>query len=377
MSETRIDMAAPTNDFDFQEEDSYLDPDDIIAHKFVQPKQILSANSAFNRGLGSCLSLNSDITLYLCNNLDSQAVGLIPSVCAIGAFDGVHLGHRTLISSAVLEAHEEGYLSIGVLFNPDPARLLSPDTAPKDLLSIEDRIRLLLARGLDAVACIAFTPALAALGYQDFFENYLFRKLFCKSIHVGTNFRMGVGGQGDCAAIRSFAKEFECKLHAHELECDLGDTVSSTRIRNLLSQGMITGSTVLLRRAHMVRGHVVHGRGEGTGFGFPTANIMVDTQTCLPKEGVYGCYVGYGEHLWPAAVNVGAPRSFGGNPNTPLLEATLIGFEGNLYGQDLVTFFVSWLRDPQEFDTLEALETTVLGNIDWVRQNLGEGELHD
>lgn len=318
-----------------------------------------------------------NVSLYVRMGLDGACVGSLPSVCAIGAFDGVHLGHRALIAAAIQEAKDSGSLAIAVLFNPDPAHLLAPDSAAQDLLPIDERIRVLLSLGLDAVACVSFTHSIAALSYQEFFELFLLKALCCKSIHVGRNFRMGKDGAGDIQALAPFAARFDVALTAHELECAYGETVSSTRIRNLLAAGDIDMATRLLGRTHCVGGLVKHGRGEGTSFGFPTANIHIDPQICLPKEGVYACYVGDGARLWPAAVNVGSPRSFDGTIGTPLLEATLLGFEGDLYGKNLLTSFVAWLRGPKQFATLEELESTVLSNVDWVRTHLGEGELHD
>lgn len=358
-------------------EDTFIDFDTPNPQEFLTPEAILSCSSTLIKPLVSEFVLHPHMSIYFRSGLDTQTIGLIPSVCAVGAFDGVHLGHRSLISSAILDAHESGSLSMAVIFDPDPARLLMPQTAPQDLLCIKDRIRFLLSLGLDAVACVAFTPEVAALSYEQFFDDYLFKLLFCKSIHVGTNFRMGAGGKGDVKALRAFTASYDTSVYAHELETAVGDTVSSTRIRALLASGSLDEATVLLRRAHIARGNVVHGRGEGTSFGFPTANIVVDEHAALPQEGVYACYVGDGKKLWPAAVNVGAPRTFGGVEGTPLLEATLLGFDGNLYGVELTVFFVTWLRAPQKFSSLEELEQTVLGNINWVRQNLGEEELHD
>lgn len=357
--------------------DTFIDFDALNAQEFLEPGAILSGASTFTMPLGQGIRCRPDLKLYMRPKFDSQAIGLIPSVCAIGAFDGVHLGHQSLIASAILDAHESGSLALAVLFDPDPARLITPDTAPHELLSIQDRVRLLLALGLDGVACVSFTSDVAALSYETFFDEYLFSQLFCKSIHVGTNFKMGKGGLGNVAALRSFVRSYDAAVHPHDLECAGGQTVSSTRIRNLLAQGSIEDAAALLHRSHMVRGSVVHGRGEGTGFGFPTANISVDAFTALPKEGVYAGYVGHGTSLWPAAINVGAPRTFGGSAGVPLLEATLLGFEGNLYDTELMVFFTSWLRAPQKFSSLKELEQTVLANIDWVRQNMGEEELHD
>ena len=118
-------------------------------------------------------------------------------------------------------------------------------------------------------------------------------------------------------------------------------------------------------------GQFAHGRGEGTGFGFPTANVVCDPRACMPAEGVYACYVSQGGTAWPAAANVGAPPTFAGR-RAAFLEANLLGFTGDLYGAEVAVSFVRWLRPSRVFDSLSELERVVLGNIEWVRRNLGD-----
>lgn len=320
---------------------------------------------------------SDEVSIYLREGLEPAAVSELSSVCAIGAFDGVHLGHRALIEAAIADAKNRDALSFAVTFNPDPARILSPEHAESELLCTEDRIRMLMSLGLDGVVCISFTREFAAHSYEEFLTAYLKDMLNCVSVHVGENFHMGAGGKGTPATLGAYAQQFDISVTGHELTESLGHPVSASRIRSLLRGAKIEPATTLLGRPHTVSGTVAHGRGQGTSFGFPTANIQIDEHICLPAEGVYAAWVGTGDHMWPAAVNVGAPRTFGGVVGVPMLEATLLGFEGNLYDTKLFCCFYTWLRAPQHFPTIEKLEKTVLSNIDWVRTNLGEGELSD
>lgn len=145
-------------------------------------------------------------------------------------------------------------------------------------------------------------------------------------------------------------------------------------MRDLLGSGSIEDAAGLLGRCHFVSGRVVHGRGEGTGFGFPTANVEVRDGLCLPAEGVYAGYVVASGTAWPAAINVGRPRSFSpGEEGQAFLEATLLGFSGDLYGAEVSVVFVRWLRAPRTFSSVSELERVVLGNVSWVREALGEG----
>lgn len=338
---------------------------------------LLATTKLFAAPLPSACELSEGVLAYCATSEVSQKLGGSASVCAVGVFDGVHLGHRALINAALQEAQASGALSIAVTFNPDPSSVLSPGHAQEALLTFEERVALLLSLDLDAVVAISFTSDFASLTYQEFLSDYLAQTLRCTSLHVGTNFRMGKGGLGTPDAMRACAEDYHMDVQAHELESVLGHPVSSTRIRSLLCAGKVEPAASLLGRPHVLCGVVEHGRGQGTSFGFPTANIKISGNQCMPAEGVYAAYVGDGNHMWPAAVNVGAPRTFGGTVGVPLVEATLVGFEGDLYDKQLFCCFHSWLRGPKHFPTLQKLESTVLSNIDWVRDNLGEGELSD
>ena len=295
----------------------------------------------------------------------------VPTVLAIGAFDGVHLGHRELLGACVREARARGMRSAVVTFDPDPSELLAGDRAQKRLLSIEDRVAFCKSLGIDEVRIVPFTSEFAAHSPEEFIANACESFGSISSIHVGENFRFGVRGSGDIETLRALGVRYSFDTTAHPL-CVLGGApVSSTRIRSALVEGKVDEAARLLGRHHFVRGTVAHGRGEGTSFGFPTANVCCDGRSCMPGEGVYACVVTDGQHAWPAAANVGAPPTFSAHRDA-FLEANLIGFEGDLYGTDLAVVFVEWLRASRPFSSLEELERVVLGNIDWVRRNLGD-----
>lgn len=190
-------------------------------------------------------------------------------------------------------------------------------------------------------------------------------------VHVGENFRFGALGAGDAALLSACGEALGFDVVTHSLLERDGLPVSSTRVRTLLGEGRVSDAAVLLGRHHFVRGTVAHGRGEGTSFGFPTANVCCDPRFCLPCEGVYACLVTDGAWAWPAAANVGAPPTFDMHREA-FLEANLLGFSGDLYGRELAVVFVEWLRASRTFSSLDELATVVLGNIGWVRDNLGD-----
>ena len=302
-------------------------------------------------------------------------VRLEESVCALGAFDGVHLGHRALVAAAVAEARELGVPAVAVTFDPDPSVVLSGPRPGDELLCVADRLRLLASLGVDALLVVPFTSELAAHDHASFLSGWLRACVGAVSLHVGRDFRMGRGGAGTVSALSEAARPLGMGVHGHELVEVDGSPVSATRIRGLVRGGEVEAAARLLARPHAVRGRVVHGRGEGTGFGFPTANVTLGPEACLPGEGVYAAFAISGGHAWPAAVNVGAPRTFGGEEGAAFLEATLLGFDGDLYGDELSVCFVAWLREPRKFASFDELKATVLGNVEWVRRFVGEGRV--
>ena len=292
-------------------------------------------------------------------------------VIAIGAFDGVHLGHRELIDSCVRAAHQRGLSSVVVTFDPDPSELLFPGEAEPRLLSVSDRVALCRQLGVDDVLVLPFDRELASLAPSAFIGMLVSRLGRLAAVHVGENFRFGARGLGTVETLSALGGEMGFDVRVHPLLEDSGNTVSSTRIRGLVEQGKVADAASLLGRPHFVRGVVEHGRGEGTSFGFPTANVSCDPRVCMPAQGVYGCIVTDGVRAWPAAANMGKPPTFTGERLPWFLEANLIGFEGDLYERSLSVLFVEWLRASRPFSSLDELERVVLGNIDWVRRNIG------
>lgn len=296
-------------------------------------------------------------------------------VCALGAFDGVHVGHRSLVSAALAEARERRAAAVAVTFDPDPADVLSGVRAGTELLPVRDRVRLLASLGVDAVVCVPFTEGLATTDHVSFLREWLHGLLGVRTLHVGSDFRMGAAGAGTVRALREAGEGLGVSVFGHDLVEAAGAPVSATRIRGLVRTGAVDEAAELLGRDHVVRGEVVRGRGEGTAFGFPTANVALSERSCLPAEGVYAAFAIGDGRAWPAAVNVGAPRTFGGQEGEAFLEATLLGYSGDLYGSELAVSFVTWLREPRKFPSLEVLERTVLGNVAWVRTYLSGSEI--
>lgn len=298
------------------------------------------------------------------------------AVVAIGAFDGVHRGHRALVERARAEAEARGDELLVVTFSPDPDEVLAGPRARATLLPTAQRARALAALpGVDEVVTLDFTPELAALPFERFVREALGEICELDAIVVGEDFRMGAGAAGDVASLAALGARDGFGVVGVRLADEGGEPITATRVRALVCAGRVERAAGLLGRCHRAGGAVVHGRGEGTSFGFPTANVSLADALCVPDQGVYAGFVAAGDTAWPAALNVGAPPSFSPSASAPrsLIEANLIGFSGDLYGRDVEVVFVRWLRDSRPFDSLDELERTVLGNIGWVRAALGDG----
>ncbi len=298
------------------------------------------------------------------------------AVCTIGAFDGVHRGHRFLFSATVADARRRGMPSVIMTFDPDPDELFLPRARVRKLLDNADRLRYLAGFGADFVLSIPFTRELAANTTERFLREVVSSVFRPRAIHVGSDFRLGAGNAGNVEELRALGRHRKspCEVFGYDLLCNDSSPVSATRIRRLLAEeGDCAAARELLCRPHFVRGTVEHGRQKGREFGFPTANVRLDYPYVVPAEGVYGGLVLVDGRVWPAAVNVGVPRTFADEKGCASVEANLLGFSGDLYGREVAVAFVERLRGQQAFPSLDDLIAAVEDNVAWVARNLGDG----
>ncbi len=294
-----------------------------------------------------------------------------PVALAIGAFDGFHIGHRELIEKTVQDARDHHLASLAVTFDPDPDVVVAK-TPAKKLSCLQDKLSLLAHSGVDGVVVIPFSPELAALDHVAFFESVLFCACDVRSIHVGDDFRLGRGGASTVPIISAWCRARGISVYGHSLVLDEGAAISASRIRAYLAAGDLAHTERELGRRYLLRGRVHAGRGEGTGFGFPTANVAYDAGLLTPGEGVYGGLALVDGTVWPAAINVGTPPTFHDSAESAALEANLIGFSGDIYGHDIALVFIERLRGLIAFSSTDELVSCVLGNIETVRDALGE-----
>ncbi|MGH8081346.1 MAG: bifunctional riboflavin kinase/FAD synthetase [Lysobacter sp.] len=275
------------------------------------------------------------------------------SVVCIGAFDGLHLGHRALVRHMVSRAQALGVPSVALSFEPLPREFFAPAAPPPRLLLPRAKAEGLLALDADQVGLLRFNKRLSSLSAEEFVERVLIQRLAAREVWVGPEFRFGKARGGDIALLRRMGEA--AGFSANEIEpvhLD-GERVSSTRIRETILAGDFAAAARLLGRPYAIGGHVVHGRQLGRTLGFPTANLRFGGKTPA-LSGIYATWVhGVGERPWPSVSSLGTRPTVAGVE--PLLEAHLFDFDGDLYGRRIEVEFVAHLRSELKFPDLASL----------------------
>jgi riboflavin kinase/FMN adenylyltransferase len=288
-------------------------------------------------------------------------------VVTIGAFDGVHRGHQALIDDVRRRAEAIDAASAVVTFDRHPASVVRPESAPKLLTDLDQKLELLAATGIDYVLVVPFDEARANESAADFVDDVLINRLNAQVVVVGHDFHFGKGRQGDVAFLREVGREksFEVVEFGPVKDDDL--IVSSTAIRTALTQGDVAQAHALLGRPHEVRGLVVMGDGRGRELGFPTANVHVSSDILIPADGVYGGeYVLADGSVKKTAISVGTRPQFYEH-GVCLVEAYVLDFDGDLYGQQARVRFVHSVRGQQKFEGIDALIEQIARDVDVVR----------
>jgi riboflavin kinase/FMN adenylyltransferase len=273
----------------------------------------------------------------------------------IGAYDGVHLGHRALLRDLEERAHAAGLSTVVVTFDQHPAMVVRPESAPRQLTDLDQKLELLADCGIDRTLVIPFDLARAEESAAAFVKEVLVDSLGARLVVVGEDFHFGHRRQGNVALLRELGAVYGFEVVGVGLTGDGETAVSSTRIRSLVAAGDVATAAGLLGRAHEVRGTVVHGDGRGgPELGFPTANLQIAQEIALPADGIYaGYYTRPGGPVHQAAISVGRRPTFYPPGAAPVLvEAYLLDFSGDLYDEPGRVSFVCRLRDEKQFDSV-------------------------
>jgi riboflavin kinase/FMN adenylyltransferase len=281
-----------------------------------------------------------------------------PRHVAVGEFDGVHLGHRAVMRGA----------DTVLTFEPHPRTVVAPEKAPKLITSLAAKIDLIAGLGVHELVVIPFDGAFASQSPQAFIDDVLVRRLGATTVSVGENFRFGHRAKGDVALLRA-QDAFETRVV--DLVQGDGEVISSSHIRELIAGGEVERAAACLGSPFQLRGTVAHGDKRGRTLGFPTANLVPDPALVYPGHGVYACRAAVeldGEwRWWPAATNVGVRPTFVTGRGL-LVEAFLLGFDGDLYERELRLAFLSRLRGELRFDSVEELVEQMRRDVEDTRR---------
>lgn len=298
------------------------------------------------------------------------------AVVTIGAYDGVHLGHEAVLRLVSDLASARGHEAVCLTFDRHPAEIVRPESAPKQLTTLEQKLELLEATGfVDTTCVLTFDEERSREPAEEFVQQVLVDGLDARLVVVGADFHFGHRRHGSVKLLEKMGAELGFEVLGLGLVPIEGDATglpySSTRIRDLLGAGDVAGAAALLGRPprpYEVRGTVEEGDKRGRELGFPTANLAVPARVCLPADGIYaGWFVTDDGATRPCAISLGRRPTFYESAPVSLLEAFLLDFDGDLYGQAVKVCFVDRIRAEQRFDDVDDLIAQMHRDVDHVR----------
>lgn len=294
------------------------------------------------------------------------------TVLTIGAFDGVHLGHQAVITAVCERARALEIPAAVVTFDVHPALVVRPESAPKLLTSLEEKLELLEHLGVDVAYIIEFDTDRASTTAEQFMREVFIERLGVVEVVVGSDFHFGKGREGTVAFLAGHGRELGFTVEGLELVSSgiASSHISSTAIRQALVDGDVTGAAAMLGRPYSLSGPVVTGDERGRQIGFPTANVVLDESRARPTNGVYACwFTGPDRQRRAAAVNIGVRPTFYSR-GAAVMEAHVLDFEADLYGSDVKIEFVEFLRPERRFDGIDQLRSQLDLDIERTRTAL-------
>jgi riboflavin kinase/FMN adenylyltransferase len=286
----------------------------------------------------------------------------------IGVFDGVHRGHQAILCQLAAGAHENGAPAVLLTFDPHPAVVLAGRDL-KLLTTPEERAGLVSALGLDAVITHPFDRAVSDMSAHDFMAR-LKDHLGLSHLLIGYDFALGKGREGNAGRLAELGRELGYSVSVIAAVSDESGVISSTEIRKLVSVGSVAETAKLLGRNYALSGPVVHGDGRGRRINIPTANIQYPESKLLPANGIYACWAWIGAERHAAATNIGVNPTFTPDKRTVNVEAHILDFDRDLYGQEVKLEFVARLRDELKFDLIDVLLAQIHADIAKTREIL-------
>lgn len=291
-----------------------------------------------------------------------------PQVLAIGQFDGLHLGHASVIESAVRLANRTGLPSAVMSFHPHPKEVMKKGDYEGYLTPPDAKEAILRGMGIDFLYVVQFNEAFSRVSPQNFVSCMLL-PLQVHTAVVGFDFRFGYRGEGHASILRELSQD---AMEVHTVPPFLleGEKVSSSGIRKALQEGNIRLANRWLGRAYSVKGTVMHGEKRGRLLGFPTANLQPDEHYVLPAKGVYAVRINYGGSMLGGVMNLGVKPTFHDQVIRPSLEIHIFDFEGSLYGESLQVEIIDFIREERKFGGIEELKAQIAKDAETAKQLL-------
>jgi len=278
----------------------------------------------------------------------------------IGVFDGVHLGHKHLISQLTEHARQQDLLSGVVTFHQHPQEILSPQTKLPFLTDLATRANLLKNEGVEAIITLSFTRQLAQLSARQF-VSLLKKYLRMRGIIIGPDFTLGQNREGSPNTLCALGQDMNFSVTVIPPVMVNGEVVSSTAIRKALADGDMKRVINLIGRPFSLHGRVITGSGRGIGLGFPTANLDVDSEQALPADGVYATWAYIDDKAYQSMTNIGKRPTFGGSE--PTVEVYVLDYHSDLHGRELKIDIIERLRGEKKFDTVEDLKKQITEDV--------------
>jgi riboflavin kinase / FMN adenylyltransferase len=288
---------------------------------------------------------------------DARPSWLVHPVLALGNFDGLHRGHLKIVERVRRGAAEHGGTPMAMTFDPHPSRIVRPDKAPPLLMTKAQRLEALDHAGIAAVAVVRFTTELSHWDPETFVRTVLVEWLRVSEVWVGANFLFGHDRSGNFSTLRTLGQRYGFRADKIDPVRYKEFVVSSTRVRRLVAEGRMDEAGALLGHPYYLDGTVVQGSRRGRELGFPTANLQTDNEL-LPPNGVYATTTTVDGIVHASLTNVGVRPTFGDTVK-PIIEAYVLGFNGDLYGRPVRLGFVQRLRDERKFEDVDALRAQI------------------
>ncbi len=299
--------------------------------------------------------------------LESYPPDVGPSIVALGAFDGIHLGHRVILGTAVERGRARGISAVACTFDRHPMEVLSPGRAPAPLATLAERLDLIAETGVDRTLVLAFTPDLARIEPEAFVKDVVVGRLRAEEVVVGYNHTFGRGARGNPELLCAMGASTGLVTHVVPPLLVDGVVVSSSEIRGVLREGDVARAARYLGRPYSIAGIVTSGAGRGRTLGFPTANVDSERPLLLPT-GVYACRAEVDGATHASVVNVGVRPTFG--ENALAIEAYLMDMTADLYGRRLHLSFIARLRGERKFAGVEELRAQIARDVEAARHEL-------